>query len=89
MVYVVMAYLWVSILLYLLLGGADFGAGIIELFTSDRNKDRTADTMGKVNQDTQLIAFFDNVCSERCQPAKLRRVCINVTQWYRRIAIVK
>jgi len=47
MVYVVMAYLWVSILLYLLLGGADFGAGIIELFTSDRNKDRTSDTMSR------------------------------------------
>jgi cytochrome d ubiquinol oxidase subunit II len=45
MIYVVMIYLWTAILLYLLLGGADFGAGIIELFTSDRNKDRTAMTM--------------------------------------------
>jgi cytochrome bd ubiquinol oxidase subunit II len=45
MIYVVVAYLWVSILLYLLLGGADFGAGIIELFTSDNNKNRTSDTM--------------------------------------------
>jgi cytochrome bd ubiquinol oxidase subunit II len=42
MVYVVIAYLWTAILLYLLLGGADFGAGIIELFTSDNNKDKTS-----------------------------------------------
>jgi cytochrome bd ubiquinol oxidase subunit II len=42
MIYVVIIYLWTSLLLYLLLGGADFGAGIIELFTSDNNKDRTS-----------------------------------------------
>jgi cytochrome bd ubiquinol oxidase subunit II len=47
MVYVVIAYLWTAILLYLLLGGADFGAGIIELFTSDNNKDRTSLTMSR------------------------------------------
>jgi cytochrome d ubiquinol oxidase subunit II len=47
MIYVVIAYLWMAILLYLLLGGADFGAGIIELFTSDRNKDKTSVTMSK------------------------------------------
>ena len=47
MVYVVMAFLWVSILLYLLLGGADFGAGIIELFTSDNNKNKTSNTMSR------------------------------------------
>jgi cytochrome bd ubiquinol oxidase subunit II len=47
MVYVVIAFLWVSILLYLLFGGADFGAGIIELFTSDNNKNRTSDTMSR------------------------------------------
>src|SRR5215213_6979825 len=45
MLYVVMIYLWASILLYLLLGGADFGAGIIELFTSGKNKRRTRETM--------------------------------------------
>lgn len=45
MLYVVMIYLWASILLYLLLGGADFGAGIIELFTSRKNKSRTRETM--------------------------------------------
>ncbi|MDB5154286.1 MAG: cytochrome d ubiquinol oxidase subunit [Mucilaginibacter sp.] len=38
MLYVVIIYLWVALLLYLLLGGADFGAGIIELFTSEDNK---------------------------------------------------
>jgi cytochrome bd ubiquinol oxidase subunit II len=42
MVYVVIIYLWTALLFYLLLGGADFGAGIIELFTSDGNKDRTS-----------------------------------------------
>ncbi|GAA4305697.1 cytochrome d ubiquinol oxidase subunit II [Compostibacter hankyongensis] len=38
---VVVIFLCLSILLYLLLGGADFGAGIIELFTSYKNKPRT------------------------------------------------
>jgi cytochrome d ubiquinol oxidase subunit II len=47
MVYVVIIYLWTSLLLYLLLGGADFGAGIIELFTSDNNKTRTSVTMSR------------------------------------------
>lgn len=45
MLYVVMVFLWTSILLYLVLGGADFGAGIIELFTSDKNKSKTRKTM--------------------------------------------
>lgn len=45
MLYVVIVYLWASILLYLLLGGADFGAGIIELFTSEKNRSRTRKTM--------------------------------------------
>lgn len=45
MLYVVIIFLWTSILLYLLLGGADFGAGIIELFTSRHNQDRTRRTM--------------------------------------------
>lgn len=47
MVYVVIIYLWTALLLYLLLGGADFGAGIIELFTSDNNKNRTSITMSR------------------------------------------
>lgn len=45
MIYVVIIFLWTSILLYILLGGADFGAGIIELFTSKANRDRTRKTM--------------------------------------------
>ena len=45
MLYVVMTFLWISILLYILLGGADFGAGIIELFTSEKNKSKTRQTM--------------------------------------------
>ena len=47
MIYIVIAYLWLAVLLYLLMGGADFGAGIIELFTSAKNKDRTRRTMYK------------------------------------------
>lgn len=45
MLYVVITFLWASILLYLLLGGADFGAGIIELFTSRKNKEITRKTL--------------------------------------------
>jgi cytochrome d ubiquinol oxidase subunit II len=45
MLYVVIIFLWTSILLYLLLGGADFGAGIIELFTSRKNKSITRKTL--------------------------------------------
>ena len=47
MIYVVIAFLWTSLLLYLLLGGADFGAGIIELFTSARNREKTQHTAYK------------------------------------------
>ncbi|PJJ52935.1 cytochrome d ubiquinol oxidase subunit II [Hymenobacter chitinivorans] len=43
--YVVIAYLYLAILLYLLLGGADFGAGIIELFTSRKNRRVTHETL--------------------------------------------
>lgn len=42
---IVIIFLWLSILLYLLLGGADFGAGIIELFTSSKNRQRTRKTL--------------------------------------------
>jgi len=45
MLYVVIAFLWTSIWLYLLLGGADFGAGIIELLSSSENKTKTRHTM--------------------------------------------
>lgn len=39
MLYVVILFLWAAICLYLLLGGADFGAGILELF-SNKNKEK-------------------------------------------------
>jgi cytochrome d ubiquinol oxidase subunit II len=42
---VVVIFLWLSILLYLLFGGADFGAGILELFTSQKNRVRTRATL--------------------------------------------
>ncbi|WP_199121175.1 cytochrome d ubiquinol oxidase subunit II [Pedobacter sp. ASV28] len=45
MEYVVITFLCLSILLYFLLGGADFGAGIIELFTSKKNRGKTRHTM--------------------------------------------
>ncbi|MES2457139.1 MAG: cytochrome d ubiquinol oxidase subunit II [Bacteroidota bacterium] len=45
MIYVVIVFLWTSIWLYILLGGADFGAGIIELFTSKSNQSKTRRTM--------------------------------------------
>jgi cytochrome d ubiquinol oxidase subunit II len=45
MLYIVMIYLWTAILLYLILGGADFGAGILELFTSNVNKNETQKMM--------------------------------------------
>lgn len=45
MLYVVIAFLWASIWLYLLLGGADFGAGIIELFSTGENRSKTRHTM--------------------------------------------
>ncbi|GAB3570399.1 cytochrome d ubiquinol oxidase subunit II [Spirosoma luteolum] len=45
MLYVVIAYLWAAILLYLLMGGADFGAGIVELVTSAANKRSTRKRM--------------------------------------------
>jgi cytochrome d ubiquinol oxidase subunit II len=45
MLYVVIIFLWTSILFYLLLGGADYGAGIIELFTSKANKLQTRKTL--------------------------------------------
>src|ERR1700754_2660664 len=44
MLYVVILFLFASITLYFLLGGADFGAGINELFTSTDNKHRTRKT---------------------------------------------
>src|SRR5258708_5636214 len=40
MLYVVIGFLWTSLLIYVLSGGADFGAGIIELFASRTNKNK-------------------------------------------------
>jgi cytochrome bd ubiquinol oxidase subunit II len=45
MLTIVIIFLWLSILLYFLLGGADFGAGIIELFTSRKSIRRTRRTL--------------------------------------------
>jgi cytochrome d ubiquinol oxidase subunit II len=38
MLYVVIGFLWVAVLLYLILGGADFGAGILEFFTKETGR---------------------------------------------------
>jgi cytochrome d ubiquinol oxidase subunit II len=40
MLYVVITFLLVSVFLYCLLGGADFGGGIIELFSRGKNKEK-------------------------------------------------
>ena len=45
MIWVLIVFFWLSILLYFLLGGADFGAGIIELFTSGRRIRSTRSTL--------------------------------------------
>ena len=47
MIYVVIAFLWVAICLYLITGGADFGAGIIELFSRKSYRDKTRTIMLK------------------------------------------
>ncbi|WP_342645149.1 cytochrome d ubiquinol oxidase subunit II [Mucilaginibacter sp. CSA2-8R] len=47
MEYLIIGFLWLSILLYLVLGGADFGAGIIELFSRGDNRHRTRKTAYK------------------------------------------
>ena len=48
MLYVVLFFLLFSLFLYVLLGGADFGAGIVELFSSAKNKEHTRDTIYRV-----------------------------------------
>ncbi|MPS74531.1 MAG: cytochrome d ubiquinol oxidase subunit II [Chryseobacterium sp.] len=47
MIYVVIAFLWISICLYIITGGADFGAGIIELFSRKSYRDKTKKIMSK------------------------------------------
>lgn len=52
MLEIVIIFFWVSVLLYILLGGADFGAGILEIFAGKTNKIRirtlTYHTIGPV-----------------------------------------
>lgn len=48
MISVVLFFLAFSLLLYVLLGGADFGAGILELFSSKKNQDITKKTIYRV-----------------------------------------
>lgn len=48
MIYVVLFFLAVSLLLYVLLAGADFGAGIVELFSSGKNREITKKTIYRV-----------------------------------------
>lgn len=48
MIYVVLFFLAVSLLLYVLLAGADFGAGIVELFSSKENQAITKKTVYRV-----------------------------------------
>ncbi|HAY3552336.1 cytochrome d ubiquinol oxidase subunit II [Elizabethkingia meningoseptica] len=45
MIYIVIGFLWLSICLYLILGGADFGAGIVELFTNKKARHKTSKIM--------------------------------------------
>lgn len=45
MIYVVIGFLWLSVCLYLILGGADFGAGIVELMTKKKNRKYTEKIM--------------------------------------------
>ncbi len=48
MLYVVLSFLMVSLLLYVLLAGADFGAGIIEFFSSKKSQQLTKKTIYRV-----------------------------------------
>ncbi|MCG2792895.1 MAG: cytochrome d ubiquinol oxidase subunit II [Weeksellaceae bacterium] len=47
MIYVVIAFLWVAICLYIITGGADFGAGIVEMFSRKSYRDKTKSIMLK------------------------------------------
>lgn len=48
MLYVVLLFLAISLLLYVILAGADFGAGIVELFSSKKNQEQTKKTIYRV-----------------------------------------
>ena len=45
MIYVVIGFLWLSICLYLIFGGSDFGAGIIELMTNKKDRSKIQGVM--------------------------------------------
>lgn len=48
MLYVVLFFLFFAVLLYTLLGGADFGAGILESFSSKKNREINRDVIYRV-----------------------------------------
>ncbi|TRO66764.1 cytochrome d ubiquinol oxidase subunit II [Christiangramia sabulilitoris] len=48
MLYIVLFFTFFSLFLYVLLGGADFGAGIVELFSSKENRKLNRDTIYEV-----------------------------------------
>lgn len=45
MIYVVIAFLWLSVCLYVVFGGADFGGGIVELFAGKKTKKKVHEIM--------------------------------------------
>lgn len=45
MIYVVIGFLWLSVCLYVILGGADFGAGIVELMSKKKARKHTEKIM--------------------------------------------
>lgn len=45
MFYIVLAFLWISTLLYIIMGGADFGAGIVEFFSRKKDKSKVGKIM--------------------------------------------
>ncbi len=44
MLHIVIGLLWISLLIYRLMGGADYGAGILELFSSGKEKEQIRKT---------------------------------------------
>ena len=48
MLYIVLTFLFLSVLFYLIFGGADFGVGVMEFFSSNKNKSITKTTAYRV-----------------------------------------
>lgn len=48
MIYIVLMFLFASILFYLIFGGADFGVGVLELFSSKKNRELNKNTIYRV-----------------------------------------